>query len=702
MTVLKKFGLLVTKHKTATLIIAAVLLIPAIFGMVSTKINYDILTYLPKNLDTMKGQEILDKSFHNAATSMLIVENMESKDVLKLKEKIEKVNGVEKVIWISDALDTSIPKEILPDEIKDFFYRKNSTLLFIKFNESASSKVTMDAISSIRKVTNEQCFLGGVAAIVKDTKDLADKETPIYVLLAVALCLLVLSFSMESYFIPFLFIISIGFAVVYNLGTNKFLGQISYITKALAAVLQLGVTMDYSIFLLHRYEEEKQKIEDKALAMANAIEATFVAITGSSLTTVAGFLALCVMSLGIGKDMGIVMAKGVLIGVLTAVTILPSLILTFDSQIHKYHHRVYLPSFEKTANIVTKYYKVFAIAFLILFIPAVFGQSNVKVYYNLDESLPKDLKSVVATNKLKNEYDMTTIHMILVNSKIPAYKINEMVKKIEKVDGIEHVIAYDKFVGTRIPESFIPEDIREISTKGGYKLLVATSKYKAATKEENNQVKDLNYIVKSYDLHGIVAGEGPLTKDLIDLANKDFNRSSLVSIASIFAIILLVFTSLSIPIILVLCIELAIFINMAIPFYMNQTLPFIASIVIGCIQLGATVDYAILLSSRFREEIRNGADRFEAMKIAVQGSAVSIVTSAMCFFAATIGVGLIAKMDMIQTLCKMLGRGALISMVVIILIMPSVLLVSEKIIAATSRNWDKKPSLKLKLAKEEE
>ncbi|SKA95776.1 hypothetical protein SAMN05443428_11934 [Caloramator quimbayensis] len=699
---MKKFGLLVTKHKTATLIIAAVLLIPAIFGMVSTKINYDILTYLPKNLDTMKGQEILDKSFHNAATSMLIVENMESKDVLKLKEKIEKVNGVEKVIWISDALDTSIPKEILPDEIKDFFYRKNSTLLFIKFNESASSKVTMDAISSIRKVTNEQCFLGGVAAIVKDTKDLADKETPIYVLLAVALCLLVLSFSMESYFIPFLFIISIGFAVVYNLGTNKFLGQISYITKALAAVLQLGVTMDYSIFLLHRYEEEKQKIEDKALAMANAIEATFVAITGSSLTTVAGFLALCVMSLGIGKDMGIVMAKGVLIGVLTAVTILPSLILTFDSQIHKYHHRVYLPSFEKTANIVTKYYKVFAIAFLILFIPAVFGQSNVKVYYNLDESLPKDLKSVVATNKLKNEYDMTTIHMILVNSKIPAYKINEMVKKIEKVDGIEHVIAYDKFVGTRIPESFIPEDIREISTKGGYKLLVATSKYKAATKEENNQVKDLNYIVKSYDLHGIVAGEGPLTKDLIDLANKDFNRSSLVSIASIFAIILLVFTSLSIPIILVLCIELAIFINMAIPFYMNQTLPFIASIVIGCIQLGATVDYAILLSSRFREEIRNGADRFEAMKIAVQGSAVSIVTSAMCFFAATIGVGLIAKMDMIQTLCKMLGRGALISMVVIILIMPSVLLVSEKIIAATSRNWDKKPSLKLKLAKEEE
>ncbi|WP_341456808.1 efflux RND transporter permease subunit [Caloramator fervidus] len=699
---LKKFGRWIAKHSTSTLIIAIILLIPSFIGFINTKVNYDILTYLPKNLDTMKGQEILEKNFNNAATAMLIVENMQTKDVLKLKNEIEKVKGVEKVIWISDILDSSVPKEFLPKDIKDVFYRENSTLLFIQFNESASSLTTMKAIENIRMIAGKNCFLAGMAAIVKDTKDLADKETPIYVLLAVILTLLVLTLAMESYVTPIIFVLSIGFAVIYNFGTNIFLGQISYITKALAAVLQLGVTMDYSIFLLHRYEEEKKEFEDRSEAMAEAIASTFSAITGSSLTTIAGFVALTVMSLGIGKDMGIVMAKGVFIGVLTTVTVLPAMILTFDKQIHKYQHKVLLPEFNRTANLVTKYYKVFATIAILIFVPAFIGQASTNVYYNLDESLPKDLKSIIATNKLKNEYNMTTTHMILIKDKIPAYKVKNMIKEIEMVDGVERVIAYDKFVGNRIPEKFLPEDIRSFASKNGYKLIIVTSKYKAASPEENLQIDRINSIVKSYDKAGLVAGEGPLTKDLIELADKDFKKANWVSILAIFVIILAVFTSLSLPIILILCIELAIFINMAIPFFTGQTIPFIASIVIGCIQLGATVDYAILLSTRFREEIREGRDKFDAMRIAVQSSGRSILTSALSFFSATIGVGLISKMDMIQTLCKMLARGALISMVVIVFILPSILIICEGIISATSKNWNKKPSLKLTLAKESE
>lgn len=700
MTFVKRFGSFVSKHKTAIVIISFILLIPSIFGMAMTKINYDILTYLPQDLDTMKGQKILDKSFSNAATSMLIIENMQPKDVVKIKDNISGVEGVEKVIWVSDLLDTSVPKEILPDDVKDLFYRENSTLMFIKFKESASSEVTQNAIASIRTHLNKQCFLSGISAIVKDTKDLADKETPIYVLLAVALCLLVLTISMESFVVPFIFLISIGFAVLFNMGTNIFLGEISYVTKALAAVLQLGVTMDYSIFLLHRYEEEKKLTDDRNEAMAVAIEKTFISITGSSLTTIAGFLALCAMSLRIGRDIGIVMAKGVLLGVIVTVTILPALVLIFDKAIHKYQHKTLLPDFTKTSNIVTKYYKVFVVVFLILFIPAIYGERNTKVYYNLDESLPKNLPSVIATNKLKDEYNMTTTHFIMVSSKLPSFKVKEMVGEMEKIDGIKNVISYDKIVGPRLPESFIPEDIKSAVEKDGYRLIVANSVYKAATDEENNQINKVISLVKSYDQNGYVSGEGPLTKDLIELADMDFKKANSVSIAAIFAIILCLFSSISLPIILVLCIELAILINMAVPYYTNATIPFIASIVIGCIQLGATVDYAILLSTRFREEIRNGLDKFEAMRIAVQGSARSIVTSALCFFAATIGVGFIANMEMIQTLCKMLGRGALISMVVIIFILPSVLLVSEKFIVATSKNWAKKPQLKLKIAKE--
>lgn len=699
---MKKFGLFISKKRAAIIIISVLLLLPAVFGAVSTKINYDMLNYLPKNLDTMKGQAVLDKTFHNAATSMLIIEDMEAKDVVKIKERISKVSGVEKVIWVSDLLDTTIPKEMLPDEAKEMFYRENSTMLFVKFGESASSETTMNAVSKIRSITNKQCFLSGLSTLVKDTKDLADKETPVYVGLAVALCLIVLSLSLESYVVPFIFILSIGFAVLYNLGTNIFLGEISYITKALAAVLQLGVTMDYSIFLLHRYDEEKQKTDDRNDAMAEAISATFSAITGSSLTTVAGFLALCVMSLGIGKDIGIVMAKGVLIGVICTVTILPAMILSLDKPIHKYTHKIILPDFSRSAEFVTKHYKVFIAIFIITFIPAIYGKLKTNVYYNLDETLPKSLPSVVAMDKLKTEYEMNSIHMILIEDNLPSYKVKNMVNNIKAVDGIDKVLTYDSLIGDRIPDNFIPQEIKENFKKDGKSLIIAISKYKAASDEENAQVDMLNKIVKGYDKNGLVAGEGPLTKDLIELADSDFQKSSFASIAAIFAIILMVFSSLSLPVILVLCIEQAIFINMAIPYYTGQTIPFIASIVIGCIQLGATVDYAILLSTRFREEIRNGHERFDAMKIAIKGSARSIATSALSFFAATIGVGIIAKIEMLKTLCQMLGIGALISMIIIIFVLPSVLLICERLIAATSINWNKVPSSKINLSKESE
>lgn len=699
---MKKFGIFISKNKAAILIISVLLLLPSVFGIIMTRINYDILSYLPNNLDTVKGQRILDETFHNAAMSMLIIEDMQPKDIVKVKDNISKVDGVEKVIWVNDLLDTSIPKEMLPDDVKNMFYNKNSTLLFIKYKENSSSESTMNAIGDIRRVTNKQSFLSGLSAIVRDTKDLADKETPLYTLIAVVLCLIVLSLSLESYAVPFIFLFSIGLAVIYNLGTNIFLGEISYITKALVAVLQLGVTMDYSIFLLHRYDEEKQKTKDRNAAMAEAIVATFTSILGSSLTTIAGFLALCTMNLGIGKDIGLVMAKGVLIGVIVTVTALPAMILVFDKIIHKYQHKVFLPKFSRTASFVTKHYKVLAVIFLIAFIPSIYSKVNTNVYYNLDESLPKDLPSVIATNKLKNEYKMTTTHMIILSDEIPSFKIDEMVDKIKNVDGIENVLSYDSIVGPMIPESFLPLDLTNEIKKDGYKLIIANSKYKAATNEENAQIDSLNSIVKTYDRNAMVAGEGSLTKDLIKIADKDFMTSSFFSIAAIFAIILFVFSSLTIPIILVLCIELAIFINMGIPFYTGQTIPFIASIVIGCIQLGATVDYAILLTSRFREEIRNGLDKFEAMRISIQGSARSIVTSALSFFAATIGVGIIAKMEMIKTLCEMLAMGALISMIVIILILPAVLLASERLVVATSRHWDKKSVLKLESTLEEE
>lgn len=692
---MNRFGQFVAKHRKMVLIIATILLMPSIYGMVSTKINYDILTYLPKDLDSVKGQEILNDVFNSSATGMLIIENMEAKDVVKVKEKISKIEGVENVIWTDDFLDISIPKDMLPNELKEMFYRENSTLLMIKFSHESSSPITEQAIVDIRSILDKQSFLSGMAAVLKDTVDLADQQTSIYVALAVALATVVLMLTLESTIVPFIILISIGYAILYNFGTNIFFGEISYITQSLAAVLQLGVTLDYSIFLLHRYEEECKIEEDKNEAMAKAIVKTASSIVGSSLTTVAGFLAIAFMELTIGKDIGLVMAKGVVFGVISVLTILPALILVFDKVINRFNHGTILPEFGGLAKLVTKHYRVFILIGILIFLPAFYGQKNNEVYYNLDESLPDDMESIVAFRKLKDDYNMMTTHMVLLSKDVPNYEIKEMIGEIEKVDGIENVLSYQKLIGPSIPEDFIPDGIKDRFEQGDYKQILINSKYKAATDEENAQIERIEKVVKSYDSTGIVTGEGVLTKDLVGIADRDFKKVNSVSFIAVFAIILMVFTSVSIPIFLILLIMLAIFINMSVPYYLGHSIPFIASIVIGSIQLGATVDYAILLTTRFREEIRNGHEKFEAMEVTVRESSRSIITSGLAFFGSTVGVAIISEMELVKSLSAMIARGALISTVIILLILPGVLIASEGLISITSKNWKKGSKEKL-------
>lgn len=684
---MKKFSEWISKHNKIVLLITVILLVPSIFGFINTRINYDILSYLPQELESVKGQNILEDVYSDAATGLLIIDGMKSKDIVDIKEKIKKVNGVDDAIWIDDALDISIPKDILPDAIKNQLFSGDSTMLIIKYKGSTADEGTLKAIGDIKNIMNKQCFLSGMSAIMEDTKNLADKEAPFYVVLAVCISLVILILTMESTAVPAIFLISIGIGILFNMGTNIFLGEISYITKALAAVLQLGVTMDYSIFLMHRYDEELLKHEKKEEAMSQAISSTMLSISGSSLTTIAGFLALCAMDLTLGTDIGIVMAKGVIIGVITAVTVLPALILTFDKLIHRFKHKTIIPNFNKLSKVVTTHYKVIIAIFFILLIPAIYGSNHAKVYYNLDKTLPKDMPSIVATNKLKDKFNMMTTHFILVKDDIKPYKAKEMEERIEKIDGITNVIGYDKILGPAIPEEFIPENIRNIFKSGGYNLILANSQYKAATDEENNQIDSINEIIKEYDQNGVVAGEGALTKDLITTSDRDFKMVSLYSIIAIFLIILIVFKSISIPVLLVSAIEFAIFINMGIPYFTGTTIPFIASIVIGTIQLGATVDYAILLTSRFREELRNGHEKHEAILIAVEESAKSIVTSGLTFFGATGAVALVSDMDLIRSLCFLISRGAIISMAVILLILPSFLLVLEGLINKTSIKW---------------
>lgn len=690
-----KFGKAVVKCRVVILITSILLLIPAVFGYVHTRINYDVLTYLPKEIETMQGQDIMIEDFGIGAFSMLMVDGMELKDVAALKAEVEKVDHVEKVLWYDSIADISMPQSMLPDKLYKVFNSDKGTMMAVFFDEGTSSDGTMEAIGKIRKLCGKQCFLSGMSAIVTDTKELSERETPIYVLIAVILSSIVLAVTMESFIVPVLFLLSIGIAILYNLGSNIVFGEISYITKALAAVLQLGVTMDYSIFLMHSYEEQQAECGgDKKLAMAHAITQTFSSVIGSSITTVAGFIALCFMSFTLGKDIGIVMAKGVVLGVITCVTILPSMILVCDKLIEKTKHKPLLPNINRISQKVTKHFAVYVALFLILLVPAIYGNNHTGVYYNLDETLPKDLPCIIANDKLKEDYDMNTTHILLVDSDVPSPDVGKMLKEIEDVDGVKWALGLDSLIGPAVPASMIPESITELLKNDKYQMVLINSVYKVASDEVNKQVDDINAVLDKYDEGAMLVGEAPLTKDLIDITDTDFKTVSFVSIGIIFVIILILFRSISLPVILVGVIEFAIFVNMGIPFYTGTTLPFVASIVIGTIQLGATVDYAILMTTRYKRERSMGASKYDAVTIAHQASAQSIIVSALSFFAATIGVGLYSNIDMISSLCILMARGAIISMVVVVFVLPSMFMVFDKVIVKTSGGFLPKKAVK--------
>ena len=682
------FGKKVVKFRIPILIISILLLIPAGLGYVNTRVNYDVLTYLPEDIETMQGQDILVKDFGTGAFSMFIVDGMEDKEVSALKAKIENVEHVQKVLWYDSLADISMPKSMIPKDVYEVFNSDTGTMMAIFFDEGTSSDGTMEAIGEIRKLAGKQCFLSGMSAIVTDTKNLAEKETPLYVLIAVVLAVIVLGLTMDSYFIPLLFMLSIGMAIVYNLGSNYFFGEISYITKALAAVLQLGVTLDYSIFLMHSYEEQQVRYNgDKERAMAHAISQTFSSVIGSSVTTVAGFIALCFMTFTLGMDIGVVMVKGVILGVIACVTILPSMILCCDKWIMKTMHKPFLPDIGKISDKVTKRYMIYIILFLVLLFPAIYGNNHTAVYYNLDETLPKDLPSIIANGKLKKDYDMNTTHMILVDSSVESADVAKMIDKMDDVDGVKWALGLDALIGPAIPQDMIPNSVTDMLKNDKYQLLLVNSEYKVASDELNAQIKDLNKILHKYDKGGMLIGEGPLTADLIDITDTDFKTVSMVSIGIIFVIILILFKSISLPVILVGVIEFAIFVNMGIPYYTGTKLPFVASIVIGTIQLGSTVDYAILMTTRYKRERNHGAEKYDSITTAHRASAQSIMVSALSFFAATIGVGLYSNIDMISSLCILMARGAIISMIVVIFVLPSMFMVFDKVIVKTSKGF---------------
>ncbi len=688
-----KFGKWVVKHRALILIISLVLLVPSLLGIINTRVNYDILSYLPENIETMKGQDILLDEFGKGGFSMVMINGMSDKDVVMTKKKIEEVDHVADVVWYDSIADISIPKEILPDNIYEFFNSENATLMAVFFDDTTSSDETMNAIEDMRKIADKQCFISGMSAIVLDTKNLSNKESPMYVLIAVLLISLVLIITMDSYLVPVFFMLSIGMAILYNLGTNVFRGEISFITQALTAVLQLGVTMDYSIFLWHSYEENQKRFPgDKNRAMAHAISNTVSSVVGSSITTVAGFLAMCFMSFTLGFDLGIVMAKGVIFGVIGCVTILPSFILTFDKAIEKTRHKDIIPSMKRLSSFIVKRSWIFLLIFCAVLFPAIYGYTHYDVYYNLDSTLPEDLDSVVANSKLSEEFNMNSTHMLLVDSKLSAKDVDKMLDDMNDVDGVSFSLGFNSLVGPSIPEEIIPESITSLLKSDNWQLILIGSEYKTASDEVNKQISSLNEIVKGYDKDGMLIGEAPATKDLIEITDKDFKTVSIVSIGAIFLIIAFVLKSVSLPVILVAVIELAIFVNMGIPAYTNTSLPFIASIVIGTIQLGATVDYAILMTTRYKKERRNGMSKKESIETALCSSIKSIIVSALGFFAATFGVGIYSSIDMISSLCNLMARGAIISMLTVIFILPSMFVVFDKLICNTSIGF--KPSKK--------
>lgn len=691
-----KFGKKVVKLRIPILIISFLLLIPAAFGYFNTRINYDILSYLPKDIDTMKGQDILLKEFGTGGFSVCVVEGMDDKGVSALKSKIEKIDHVKTVLWYDSLADLSVPMEALPDSMVDAFNNaeKGSTLMMVMFDTSMSADETLDAVQDIRDLTDKQCLLSGMSSTVTDIKKVCNSEAIMYVVIAAGLSAIVLALTMDSFLIPVFFLLSIGMAIIYNLGSNFVAGEISFVTQALAAVLQLAVTMDYSIFLWHSYQENKEKYPgDKERAMSHAISNTIVSVVGSSITTVAGFVAMCFMTFTLGMDLGIVMAKGVILGVIGCVTILPSMILVFDKAIEKTKHKAIIPDLGRIGNFVSKKYPIFIALFVVILVPALYGYTHNKVYYDLAGTLPNDLESVMANSKLEEDYNLGATHVVMADSNLSAKETSNMINEISKVDGVEIAAGWESLIGPRVPEEMIPDSFKEVLDSGKYQMIFVISQYKTASDEVNAQIDTIKDIIKKYDKSSMIIGEAPCTEDLITITDKDFKTVSTVSIVLIFIIIALVLKSISLPIILVAVIEFAIFINMGIPGYTGTVLPFIASIVIGTIQLGATVDYAILMTNKYKKARYNGEGKQESISYALNSSLQSVFVSALSFFAATFGVGMYSSIDMISSLCSLLARGALISLVVVAFILPAMFMLFDKVIIHTSKgfiNKDKK------------
>ena len=682
-----KLSKAIVKHRSLILIIAAVLIIPSVIGMAGTRINYDMLSYLPDSIETIEGQDILLKDFGKGAFSFVIVDGMEDKDISKLRGKLEKIDNVDSVIWYDSLMDISVPKEVLPDEIYNAFNSGDSTVMAVFFKTSTSADETMKAIKEIRKTAGKSCFVTGMSAVVTDLKDLCEHEEPIYVGLAVLLCCAAMMLFMDNWIVPFVFLLSIGSAILLNLGTNYFLGEISYITKALAAVLQLAVTMDYSIFLWHSYEEQKARYSgDKQRAMAHAIKATMSSVFGSSVTTIAGFIALCFMSYTLGLDLGVVMAKGVLLGLIGCITTLPALILVFDKLLEKTMHKPLMPPLNALTGFVVKRSWIFILVFALLVVPAsvCYNRANKEVYYDMTQSIPDDMECAIANSKLKDEFAVGSTHMLLVSADTDGKSIRNMMSEMERTDGVKYVLGVESVVGSLIPEEVIPDSVKNILQSENWKLYIINSEYTTASDEVNAQISELNKILKKYDESGMLIGEAPCTKDMIDITNHDFQVVNAISIAAIFIIIAIVLKSVSLPIILVAVIELAIFINLGIPHLTGTSMPFIAPICISTIQLGSTVDYAILMTTRYKRERSRGEDKRSSVATALKTSIPSITVSALGFFAATFGVAVYSDVDLISSLCNLMARGAIISMFCVIFILPAMFMLFDKVICATS------------------
>ena len=687
-----RFSKAVVKHRVAILIVALILMVPSFLGMAGTRINYDMLDYLPEDMDTVVGQNELTADFGKGAFSLLVVEDMEPRDVAALKGKIEQVEHVDSVVWYDTLADLSLPMEMLPDKLYDEFNTDHSTMMAVFFDSATSADVTMDAIREIRSIAGKQCFVSGMSALVTDLKDLCEREEPIYVALAVVCACVAMMIFLDGWLVPFVFLASIGMAILINMGTNYFFGEISYITKALSAVLQLAVTMDYSIFLWHSYNEQREKYSDNKEAMAVAIHETLTSVLGSSITTIAGFAALCFMTFTLGRDLGLVMAKGVLLGVIGCVTILPSMILVLDKPLQKTKHRSLIPDMTKLSRGVTKVFPIFLVLFVALVPPAYYGydKTNDEVYYDMGQCLPEDIECVIANTKLRDEFDIASTHMVLVDANLPAAKTQQMIKEMEQVDGVKYVLGLRSLIGAEVPDEMIPESVKEILKSDRWELMLINSEYRVASDQVNEQISQLNAILKKYDEGGMLIGEGPCMKDMIETTGHDFEVVNAVSILAIFVIILLVEKSLSLPFLLIAVIELAIFINLGLPHYLGQSLPFIAPICISTIQLGATVDYAILMTTRYKSERAAGASKRDAVVTALSTSIPSIIVSGMGLFAATFGVAVYSDIDIISSMCMLMARGAVVSMLCVIFFLPALLMLCDGLIRATTLGMKKK------------